>query len=169
MSNLITAYRHDENGYYIGVELVQEGIIPPDDVLTPPKLKDGYWARWDGKKLTWTYEKIPTSASECVGMSAKHTDNSRHAIELRELFKKFCDADREHFKLVQDQDLTQRVEAIPKPTENKIALDKAEASANEMTAQINDLKEQMTLAQLMNDADLIAELQSKYTKLIEGA
>ena len=168
MSNkLITAYRFDAAGFYTGAELVQEGILPPDDTLEEPVLKDGYWAKWNGSK--WTQVKKPTTAAECIGMSARHDDNSAHAIEVKALFKSFTEADSAHYKIAYDDEQTQTVEVIPEDTATEKALDSAEASASTLDSKINDLKDQMALAQLIGDADMIAELQASYKALIEEA
>lgn len=168
MSNkLITAYRFDAAGYYTGAELVQEGILPPDDTTVEPVLKDGYWARWNGKK--WTQVKKPTTAKECVGLSAKHDDNSAHGLELKALFKSLTEADSAHYRVATDGELTQTVEAIPEDTAAEKALDTAEARASTLDSQISDLKDQMALAQLIGDADMIAEIQASYKALIEEA
>ena len=109
-TNLITAYRYDKQGFYLGAELIQEGLLPPDVTLTAPTLKDGYWSQWSGK--TWTQIKKPATAAECVGLSVKHEDNSAHAIELRELFKTLTDADSEHYQISTDDAMTQSVKKI---------------------------------------------------------
>ncbi len=168
MSNkLVTAYRFDAAGFYTGAELVQEGILPPDDTTVEPTLKDGYWAQWNGKK--WTQVKKPTTAAECIGMSARHDDNSAHAIEVKALFEAFTKADSAHYKIALDDEQTQTVEAIPEDTAAEKALDTAEASASTLDSQISELKEQMALAQLLGDADMISEIQASYKALIEEA
>lgn len=166
-SKLITAYRFDAAGFYTGAELVQEGILPPDDTTVEPVLKDGYWAQWNGKK--WTQVKKPTTAAECVGLSARHDDNTAHGIELKALFKSLTKADSAHYRLATDDEQTQTVEAIPEDTAAEKALDTAEASASTLDAQISDLKEQMALAQLIGDASMISEIQASYKTLIEEA
>lgn len=125
-TNLVTAWRYDTQGFYMGAELVQEGILPPDDTLTEPALKDGYWSKWSGKK--WTQIKKPTTAAECVGLSVKHEDNSAHAIELRELFKTLTDADSEHYQVSTDDAMTQTVKKIEvkTPTLDELKSAKAE-------------------------------------------
>lgn len=125
-TNLVTAYRYDGQGFYIGAELVQEGILPPDDTTVKPALKDGYWAKWNGK--AWTKEKKPATAAECVGLSVRHEDNSAHAIELRELFKTLTDADSEHYQVSTDDAMTQTVKEIEvkTPTLDELKSAKAE-------------------------------------------
>lgn len=137
MSNkLITAYRFDANGYYTGAELVQEGILPPDDTLTEPTLKDGYWSQWNGKK--WTQVKKPTTAAECVGLSVRHEDNTAHGLELKALFESLAKADSEHYRVATDDEQTQTVEAVPEPAQP--TLDELKA---EKTAQINEAFDQL--------------------------
>ncbi len=165
--NLVPAYRYDGQGFYIGAERVQEGILPPDDTLTEPELKNGYWSKWSGKK--WTQVKKPTTAAECVGLSVKHEDNSAHAVELKALFKALCEADSAHYRVATNGELMQTVEAVPEDTTAEKALDTAEASASTLDSQISELKEQMALAQLLGDADMISEIQASYKTLIEEA
>lgn len=165
MSKLITAYRFDAAGYYTGAELVQEGILPPDDTLIKPMLKDGYWAKWNGK--AWTKEKKPATAAECIGLSVRHDDNTAHGLELKALFKALCEADSAHYRVATNGELTQTVEAVPEDSAAEKALDTAEASASTLDAQISDLKDQMALAQLIGDTSMISEIQASYKSLME--
>lgn len=164
-TNLVTAWRYDAQGFYVGAELVQEGILPPDDTLTKPELKEGYWSKWSGKK--WTQVKKPTTAAECVGMSVRHDDNTAHGLELKALFKTLAEADSAHYRVATDGELTQTVEAVPEDTAAEKSLGTAEASASSLDAQISDLKDQMALAQLIGDASMISEIQASYKSLME--
>ncbi len=82
------------------------------------------WAQLNTKKTAWNYTTKPTTAVECVGIYVKHSDQCPWAHEVRALFESLCEADKEHYKVVRDEDLTQTVEAIPEKTLEEVRNEK---------------------------------------------
>lgn len=124
MATTAYAYKYDEHGHYEHSVLVMEDplggglLVPSDCVEFAPdedKLKSS-WAKLNADKTAWEYTVKPTAASECIGMSVKHSDQCMWAHEVRALFETLCNADNEHYRVVRDDNLTQTVEAIPEKT-----------------------------------------------------
>lgn len=115
-----TVYRFDKHGHYMNAEqimldpITSAPLMPDDCVAFAPdenKLKTS-WAILNSEHSEWEYQTKPTTAKECIGISVKHEDQCPWAYEVRDLFKKLCAADSEHYRVIRDDDLTQTVEEI---------------------------------------------------------
>ena len=137
-----TAYRFDNHGHYVRVEIImldpvsKKPLLPDDCVMFAPdvsKLKNS-WAVLNKARTAWTYQAKPTSAKECLGISIKHSDQSSWAYEMRALFEKLCAEDAEHYHIVRDADLAMRVEAIPDKTFEEVKENKHSELKGVMTS-----------------------------------
>ena len=168
-TNLVTAYRYDDQGFYIGADLIQEGFLPPDDTLTEPALKDGYWSKFDKETQEWHNELIPTSCKEVVdqGLSVVANSSEPHDRELIALFARLVAAEKDVYQLHTESDtLVQTIEKIPEPTAEEKERQKQEQEKAELDSQIANIRECLTSATLLGDTDWIAELQAQYKELI---
>lgn len=132
MTTTATAYSFDEHGHYKNAVMVMndpisgELLLPEDCVTFAPDEKKlaTAWAQLNDDKTAWNYTTKPTTAAECVGMYVKHTDQCPWAHEVRALFEALCEADKEHYRVVRDDELTQTVEAIPEKTLEEVRTEK---------------------------------------------
>jgi hypothetical protein len=166
-NSLLTYYRYDSNNYYAGTTSVQvvngSPLVPDDCTDIKPELDDAYWYKFDNG--SWVAEPKPTNASECVGISIKHSDTSPRASELRVLFEQFT-ANSDGYRLVRDASLTQTVEAIPAKTADEIELSNLEDEQKQMESQLKDLKDQFIVAQMTADTEKLASIKAEYLSLV---
>ena len=131
MSNTKTVYRFDSAGYYIGTSLaqfVEDSLLLPNDCTeTEPKLKDGYWSKWNGSK--WTNEKIPTSCAECIekGLTCISNGQGQHNYEVKTLLESLVGADPENYRITFSEDFVMSIEEIPEKTLDELKAEKLEA------------------------------------------
>lgn len=169
-----TAYRFDKYNYYRGEDKVMtdgEGkiLLPPDDTLVKPELKEGYWSKFDKAGNKWTEEKIPATCQEVIDASLSVVSNSSepHDRELIALFARLVAAEKDVYQLHTESDtLVQTIEKIPEPTAVEKERQKQEQEKAELDSQIADIRECLTSATLLGDTDWIAELQAQYKELI---
>ena len=170
MSNTQTVYRFDSAGYYIGTSLAQfvgdNLLLPNDCTETEPKLKDGYWSKWNGSK--WTNEKIPTSCAECIekNLTCISNGSGQHNYEVKSLFESLVAADSEHYKIVVSSDFVEQIEEIPAPTPEEQEQKESEEKELALQAAIEELGKEMAKADLAGDEEWKADLRAEYEALI---
>ena len=169
LTNLVTAYRYDDQGFYRGTDLIQEGFLPPDDTMTEPALKEGYWSKFDKESQEWHNELIPTSCQEVVeqGLSVVANSSEPHDRELIALFARLVAAEKDVYQLhIEPDTLVQTIEKIPEPTAEEKERQEQEQERAALDSQIAEIRECLASATLLGDTDWIAELQAQYKELI---
>ena len=124
MSQLQTVYRFDKYNYFLGEDHVMANadgslLLPDDDTVVAPDLKEGYWSKFNKETGKWENELIPTSCQEVIeqGLSVVSNSPEKHDRELIDLFQKLVDAEKDDYKIVVDPDtLVETIEVIPAPT-----------------------------------------------------
>lgn len=173
MSNTVTAYQFDAEGYYLNETLVQkvgeDYLVPPDTTMIEPTFKAGYWTKWNGSK--WTNEKIPTTCAEAIkkGLTCISNGQGKHNYEVKILLEALVAADSEHYKTVVSENFVMNIEEIPEPTEEEKALEREQAKQNAAQQAIDDLIKQMTIADLNGDEEWKSELREEYQTLTAEA
>lgn len=166
---LQTCYRYDEDGYFVGnvqcqVDAKDGLMLAADAVEVAPdvELLATHFMKWDGSK--WLAEKKPTTPEECAALGdLPHEKQTERIHELRTIFEKLCEGSKE-WRCIQDKEtLAKRVVPIP-PEEEEAA--EADRELSEFDAQINALKDRMSLAMLQGDDDEVAALRSEYMSLM---
>ena len=168
MQELITAYRHDADGWYLGEDKIMAGMVPPDDVMAAPTVKDGYWQKWTGKK--WTQVKKPSTCAEAVeaGLSVISNAPDAHSREVVALIDALVETEKDKYRRASTGGLEAHIEAIPEKTEEEKALDTLNAEQSALDAQISDLKDQLLTATLAGDTDAVKSIKAEYSKLMEA-
>lgn len=169
-----TAYRFDSNGYFLGTDSVMEDskgnlLLPSDDTMIAPELKEGYWSKFDKKAQEWHNELIPASCQEVVeqGLSVVANSSEPHDRELIALFARLVAAEKDAYRLHTEPDtLVQTIEKIPEPTPEEKERQEQEKQKAELDRQIADIRERLADATLLGDEEWIAELQAQYKELI---
>lgn len=135
MTELITCYKYNKDGYYDGPVLVQvindQPLMPSNCVQFSPSLSENSWYKINENKDAWVAELKPTKAEDCVNLIIKHEDNSSRGVELKQLFKELCAKEPEHYKVKRDNNLSWYVERIPEKTLEELKADKVLKLANE--------------------------------------
>ena len=124
-----TAYRFDSNGYFLGTDSVMEDsegnlLLPSDDTMLEPELKEGYWSKFDKASNKWVEEKIPATCKEVIdaGLSVVSNSSEPHDRELIDLFARLVDAEKDVYQLhTESGTLVQTIEKIPEPTDEELA------------------------------------------------
>ena len=129
MLNLITAYRFDKHGYYVGTDMIMPDMVPTDDTLVAPELKDGYWSKFDTSSNTWDLEKIPTTCQELIDGNYSVVSNSSdpHDRVVADLMRVLVQADPEHYKIDVAADLVMTVAVVPPKTVEEVRAEKLAA------------------------------------------
>lgn len=171
MSNTKTVYRHDSEGYYIGTSLAQyvgdDLLLPSDCVEAQPTIKNGYWAKYNGKK--WVNEKIPVTCDEAIekGLTCISNGPGKHNQEVKLVLESLVASDSDNYRVVVSDGFVMSIEEIPEPTEEEIALEEEQAKQAAAQAAIDQLIKEMATADLMGDEEWKAELRSEYAALME--
>ena len=173
-TRLQTAYRFDKYNYYRGEDKVMADeagnlFLPDDDTMIAPELKEGYWAKFDKEAQEWHNELIPTSCKEVVdqGLSVVANSSEPHDRELIALFARLVASEKDVYQLhTESGTLVQTIEKIPEPTAEEKERQKQEQDKTKLDSQIADIRECLTSATLLGDAEWIAELQAQYKELI---
>lgn len=124
-----TAYRFDSNGYFLGTDSVMEDsegnlLLPSDDTMLEPELKEGYWSKFDKASNKWVEEKIPATCQEVIdaGLSVVSNSSEPHDRELIDLFARLVEAEKDVYQLhMESGTLVQTIEKIPAPTDEELA------------------------------------------------
>lgn len=169
-----TAYRFDSNGYFLGTDSVMEDsegnlLLPSDDTMLEPELKEGYWSKFDTDKQVWNLEKIPTTCAECIEQNLSVVINSSdsHDRQLVELMNLLVANEKDTYKLhIDSSTLVQTIEKIPEPTPEEKERQEQEKQKAELDRQIADIRERLAAATLLGDEEWITELQAAYKELI---
>ena len=113
-------FLHDTDGYYLG----NSNIETENSTTIEPKLKDGFWSKFNGKK--WITEKIAECAKDLNSVTIpdialEGVSASNHDKELYSLFERYLDdnsyivKDAENktltFKVLTDEDLLQKAKS----------------------------------------------------------
>ena len=173
-TQLQTAYRFDKYNYYRGEDKVMmdgEGkiLLPPDDTLVKPELKEGCWSKFDKAGNKWVEEKIPAACQEVIdaGLSVVSNSSEPHDRELIDLFARLVAAEKDVYRLHTEPDtLVQTIEKIPEPTPEEKERQEQEKQKAELDRQIAEIRERLADATLLGDEEWIAELQAAYKELI---
>lgn len=174
-NEIIDVYSWDEHGHYTGPVVAQYGLddkgqvsllMPPRATTIKPIEKEGYWLNINADKTAWEYEKIPTTAEECVGLFVKHEDQCDRAHELRKLFEKLTEESNGNYRVSRDEELTQYVEKVPEKTQEELEQEQAEQELLQFDEQISSLKDRMAIAMLNGDTEQVTSLQQEYKQLM---
>lgn len=169
-----TAYRFDSNGYFLGTDSVMEDsegnlLLPSDDTMLEPELKEGYWSKFDKAGNKWVEEKIPATCQEVIdaGLSVVSNSSEPHDRELIDLFARLVEVEKDVYQLhTESGTLVQTIEKIPEPTPEEKERQEQEKQKAELDRQIADIRERLADATLLGDEEWIAELQAAYKELI---
>lgn len=164
---IVEAYEYDSDGFFEAVTQVQvdsetgEPVgLPERTTLTSPVIRSGYFARWTG--TAWTEEKMPETASDCVGLRVTLSSDTAHDRALRTLFERLTEGSTTH-RLVRTDDRVWYVEPIPE--EEHKAEEAAQALAD-FDGQIQALKDRLLSAVLMDDEETAAAVKAEYRALL---
>lgn len=162
-----TGYAFDEEGFYShDVDYqVGEGIYLPDDcTATKPPFESAAenFLQWDGEK--WNLVPKPKTAADFVGLTVKHDSNTPHDLELKKLMVPLAQGSAD-YRLDRSDVSVWRVVPVE---DVELEAREAEQDLRDFDSQLEDLKDRMSLAMLMDDEETIAELRAEYKKLMEG-
>ena len=172
-SKLHKAWRFDKDGYLISETRVQENpmagnaLMLPDDCTTiDPEVKDGFFSRFvDG---AWTYEKIPTTPEDMLGLVIPHKNQTKHEAEMMLLVQKLTEGSS-LYRVKRGPELEWEVEAIPQPTEEEKALDAAKQSIRSLQYKLDSTDwvcVKIIDARYREGTEAEAELAQKYSDVI---
>ena len=168
--NTETAYQFDGKGYYLNETLVQkvgedDYLVPPDTTLDKPTFKDGYWAKWNGKK--WANEKIPTTCAEAIKKDLTCISNGqgKHNYEVKILLEALVAADSENYRTVITDDFVMSIEAI---SDKEKQTKEDEATQAEIQSQLAMVKADIETAIAPGNDDWLKELRTAYNKLLNN-
>ena len=118
----------DEDGYFAGVCSVQmgDGISLPVNVAEAavPEDTEHFFYKLNAPRDGFEAEPKPTTAAECVACGViSHESQTAHCSELRELFQKLTEGSSE-YHVVRGDNLSWRVEKIPKKTFEDVKAEK---------------------------------------------
>lgn len=156
-------FLYDGGGYLIGN--IAAEAQPANSTEIAPEFRPGHWARFNGS--AWAYEARPASAADLEGVTVRDfvddtVEGTTHDKELYAAFQVYLDDDH---KIAHNDDGT--VTFLAKTAEDR-EQEQAEQDYDELSAQIAEIRERLADAQLMGDAEWIAELQAAYKELIGG-
>lgn len=156
-------FLYDSGGYLIGNTAAE--AQPANSTEIAPEFRAGHWARFIGG--AWSYEPRPASAADLEGMTVPDfvddtVGGTTHDKEIYAAFQVYLDDDH---KITHNGDGT--VTFLAKTADDK-ERERAERDYEDLSAQIAEIRERLADAQLMGDAEWIAELRAAYKELIGG-
>lgn len=165
----------DDAGWFESESMAQRDLysgefdLPPQstDIAPAEEMDPECFYRWDEEKTQWLAIPKPKTAAECVGTVVSHESQTPHDIELRAIFESLT-KDSQEYRLGRGEDLSWYVEAIPPPTEAELESEAANAELSAFDAQIQDLKDRMSLAMLQGDQEQVEALRIEYQQLMEA-
>lgn len=100
---MYVAYKYDNDGYFIGTELIQDfNNVPNGSTLIEPILKNDAWSKWN--KNSWSYEQKPQDISYYIenNISYDTKDKSPINIEKIALLVSFVNENSKYMYEIQD-------------------------------------------------------------------
>ena len=170
MSNTITAYQFDKQGYFLGETLIQkvenDYLIPSDTTLEVPNLEKGYWSKWDGSK--WVNEKIPSTCAEAISLNYSCISNGPdfHNQEIKNILESLVANESKNYRINITDDFVMTIKAIPEPTEEELELKQLEEESQELENTLKELQSMYTQAQMIGDTETMEEISNTTKELL---
>ena len=100
---MYVAYKYDNDGYFIGTELIQDfNNIPNDCTLVEPILRNDAWSKWN--ENSWGYEHKPQDISYYIENNISYDTKNKSPINIEKiaLLVNFVNENSEYMYEIQD-------------------------------------------------------------------